>query len=373
MKVAIIGTVGVPASYGGLETLAENLLTHKNRDDIEYRVYCSSKRYKEKRHCYKGARLIYLPLDANGFQSIPYDALSIIHAICTADKLLVLGNSGCIIMPLVRLLSKKKICINIDGLEHRRAKWGKWAKRFLKLSEKMAVRFASVVIADNKAIQDYVRTEYAKKAELIAYGGDNAFTVHDDKLLLDEFSLHPQEYCFMAARIEPENNVEMIIESFKQMPDQKLVIAGRWETSSFGEELRKKYQEYANIKLLDAIYDSQKLSLLRSNCKFYVHGHSAGGTNPSLVEAMAVGLPVVAYDVIFNRETTENKAAYFKNVFELKQQIQLIATAQRMAIGKHMAEIAQKRYTWSNIAAQYESCLGASPVSASKQVHHTKM
>jgi glycosyltransferase involved in cell wall biosynthesis len=356
MKVAIIGTVGIPANYGGFETLAENLLTYKHAENIEYRVYCSSKRYKEKLHSYKGAKLIYFPIQANGFQSIPYDMLSIIHAIFTSDKLLILGVSGCIILPLIRLFSKKTLCVNIDGLEHRRAKWGKLARKFLKISEKIAVRFADVAIADNKAIQEYVHAEYGKESKFIAYGGDDAFTVHDDGLLFNEFSLRPQEYCFMVARIEPENNVEMILEAFSQIPNKKLVIAGRWETSEFGRSIRKKYQGNANTILLDAIYDQTKLSLLRTNCEFYVHGHSAGGTNPSLVEAMSVGLPIIAYDVIFNRETTDNQSFYFRNSTELKDQVKSISVAERNMVGNKMAKIAKEKYTWNNIVAQYEDC-----------------
>jgi glycosyltransferase involved in cell wall biosynthesis len=356
MKVAIIGTVGIPANYGGLETLVENLVMHKSNAKISYCVYCSSKAYKKKIKDYKGAKIIYMPLKANGFQSIPYDIICIIHAVFTAKKILILGVSGCTILPFIRLFSKKHISVNIDGLEHRREKWGKAARFFLKISEKMAVRFADIVIADNKAIQDYVYTNYRKTSKLIAYGGDHAFPVYDDELLQREFGLEPQTYCFMGARIEPENNIEMILEAFRQTPKQKLVIAGRWETSNFGKEMRKKYHEFPNIILLDAIYDQKKLCLLRSNCKFYVHGHSAGGTNPSLVEAMSVGLPVIAYNVVFNRETTENKSLYFNNSEELKNHIQSTTPECRKNIGAVMGNIAKEKYTWRYIVAQYEDC-----------------
>ena len=122
---------------------------------------------------YKGASLKYIPLDANGIQSIFYDILSLIQATRRSDVVLILGVSGCCFLPIYRLFSKKKLIINIDGLEHRRNKWGKWTRRFLRFSEKMAVKYADVVVADNKGIQDYVLEEYGKQAELIAYGGDH--------------------------------------------------------------------------------------------------------------------------------------------------------------------------------------------------------
>jgi glycosyltransferase involved in cell wall biosynthesis len=177
MKVAIIGTVGLPANYGGFETLVENLITHKTNDSISYCVYCSSKNYAEKLREYKGARLVWLPLKANGIQSIPYDIISIVHAVFSSHRLLILGTSGCIVLPFIRLFSRKHITVNIDGLEHRRQKWGKAARMFLKFSEGMAVRFANVVIADNKAIQDYVQSEYGKASQLIEYGGDHAIAI----------------------------------------------------------------------------------------------------------------------------------------------------------------------------------------------------
>lgn len=357
MKVAVIGTVGVPANYGGFETLVENLLDYKNNVDFQYNIYCSSRNYKEKKQCYKGARLIYLPFSANGMQSIIYDLIAIFHAIFTADILLILGTSGCIIMPIVGLLSKKKVIVNIDGLEHRREKWEKLAKKFLKISEKLAVRHANVIIADNKAIQNYIETEYGKEANLIEYGGDNAFVVHNDQLLWDEFGLRPQEYSFKVARIERENNIEMILESFREMPLQKLVIVGNWEKNKFGMAMKNKYKKYSNIAMLNPIYDLFKLNLLRSNCKFYIHGHSAGGTNPSLVEAMSLGLPIIAYDIVFNRETTENKALFFKDSEELKKQLQSAINTDIGRLGEEMGKIARQRYTWRHIVNQYQKLL----------------
>ena len=141
MKVAIIGTVGVPANYGGFETLVEQLVRHNQSEDLQYAVYCSRKSYNNERWVYHGAKTEYVGLNANGIQSIPYDIVSLIKAARQSDVVLILGVSGCAFLPIFRLFSQKRLIINIDGLEHRRDKWNKWARKFLKFSEKQAVRY----------------------------------------------------------------------------------------------------------------------------------------------------------------------------------------------------------------------------------------
>ena len=140
-KISIIGTVGIPAKYGGFETLTE-YLTKNLHNSYELTVFCSGKSYSEKLDRYNGAKLEYINLHANGVQSIPYDIISIFKSLRFADTLLILGVSGCIVLPFVRLFSKKRIVVNIDGLEYKRDKWGKGAKRFLKFSEKIAAKHA---------------------------------------------------------------------------------------------------------------------------------------------------------------------------------------------------------------------------------------
>ena len=173
-KVAIIDIQGVPANYGGFETLVENIIGEHRSGDIEYTIYCSSKDMPQRLDTYKGAKLKYIPLRANGVQSIPYDIIAMIRSIRGFDTILILGVSGCIFLPILRLLSKAKIIVNIDGLEHRRDKWTKSVRKFLLLSEIVAVKNAHIVIADNKGIADYVMWRYKKEARLIAYGGDHA-------------------------------------------------------------------------------------------------------------------------------------------------------------------------------------------------------
>ncbi|MEM8892743.1 MAG: DUF1972 domain-containing protein, partial [Bacteroidota bacterium] len=146
-KLAIIGTVGLPAKYGGFETLAHHLVLNW-KNTFKTSVYCCAKNYprNSRPESWKGARLIYLPCNANGWQSVLYDMMSILHAMLYTDILLILGVSGAIILPLIRLISKKRIIINIDGQEWKRPKWSKWAKAFLKFSEKLAVRYSDEVI-----------------------------------------------------------------------------------------------------------------------------------------------------------------------------------------------------------------------------------
>ena len=355
MKIAIIGTVGVPANYGGFETLVEQLVNHNKSEDLQYTVYCSKKSYCDKRWVYHGARTEYVSLNANGIQSIPYDIISLIKATRQSDTILILGVSGCAFLPIYRLFSKKRLLINIDGLEHKRDKWSKWVRKFLKFSEKQAIKYGDVIITDNQGITDYVRVEYGKESELIAYGGDHVLTEADEdktKAILQKYGLSPQGYSMGLCRIEPENNVHVILEAFEKAK-QPLLFIGNWTKSDYGRSLNEKYKDSKYIKINPAIYDLEILNVLRSNCRLYLHGHSAGGTNPSLVEAMFFGVPIIAFDCIYNRESTENKANYFSSADDLQNLIQEPAK-DFSANAENMMEIANRRYKWSQIAKQYE-------------------
>lgn len=350
-NISIIGTQGVPANYGGFESLVENLIGENKAEDVKYTVFCSSKDMPQQMDQYKGATLKYIPLKANGAQSIPYDILSFLKVPKSADVVLVLGVSGCLILPFYRLFSKKKLVINIDGLEHRREKWGKMAKAFLKFSEKLAVSYADVVVSDNKGIQDYVKEEYGKDSVLIAYGGDHVIRNIDPSFemdVLDRFSLEPGKFAVTVCRIEPENNCHLTLDAFSRT-DKKLIFIGNWNRSEYGRELKDKYSKFSNIIIQDPIYDVDILYALRKKAGLYIHGHSAGGTNPSLVEAMFFGCPILAYDCVYNRESTSSRALYWADSNEL---VALLNDG-RMN-GAVMKQIAEEQYTWKQITRQYE-------------------
>lgn len=351
-KISIVGTVGIPARYGGFETLAENLAIYHNRQVLpcELTVYCTTKGNAERPASYLGAELRYIGLNANGVASIPYDFLSLLSSIWNRSSIiLLLGVSGAIALPLVRLLSSARIVVNIDGVEWKREKWKGLARSFLRLSERMAVRLAHEVVADNAAIAAYVQATYGVACNVIAYGGDHAIAVAEEPI--DELGL-PSRYAFSVCRIEPENNVHLILEAFARQACLAVVIVGNWNNSQYGRELRAAYADASNIYLLDPIYDLGKLKTLRSGAEIYMHGHSAGGTNPSLVEAMHFGKTVFAFDCEFNRATTENKALFFKDVAELCQLLQAWGPSHAQN-GPAMLEIAQRRYTWDAVASAY--------------------
>ncbi len=347
-KVAIIGIVGVPANYGGYETMVDNMLDYTPKH-VKYTVYCSKKAYKEYPKEYKGAKLKYLPFKANGVQALIYDACSILNAYFKNDVIITLGTAGTYVLPLLKLIKKKKIILNYDGHETTRDKFGVMARLLLSFLRKNASRMADVHIADNDAIAPLVKKLYGVDSVVIEYGGDGAFTVKDDQYLKERYGLEAQKYYFNVARIEPENNIHLMLEAFKGMPDKKLVLVGNWHKNQYGEGLLSSFNDCGNIIMLDPIYEKKDINLLRSNCKLYIHPHSVGGTNPSLVEAMYLGLDIVAFDVVYNRATTENKARYFKDVNEL---VALIKD-ESMPNGKIMHEIAQRRYTWKIISDKY--------------------
>lgn len=350
-KIAIIGTVGIPAKYGGFETLAEYLTKYLG-ESLDITVFCSAKSYDTQLSTYNNAKLIYLKFQANGVQSILYDIVSMIKAI-NFDNILILGVSGCVFLPILKKISKAKIIVNIDGLEWKRAKWNKVAKWFLKLSEKLAVKYADIVITDNKVIEDYVKMEYKKDSVLIAYGADHVKKLELSEKLLAQFNFLSTTYAFTVCRIEPENNLHIIVEALAKQQSLPLVIVGNWNSSQYGVELKKRYSHLEHIHLLDSIYEQQILNQIRSNCFIYLHGHSAGGTNPSLIEAMFLGLPIFAYAVDYNRETTEHSAQYFSTANELFNLINQVDNNALHSVGQKMSDIANKRYKWCVISEQY--------------------
>jgi len=358
IKVAIIGTAGIPANYGGFETLAEYLVKYLNKK-FDFIVYCSSYNYEQKMPSYNQAQLIYIPVKANGKSSIVYDCISLIDSIFRARVLLVLGVGGAFLFPFIRLISRKKIIVNIDGLEWKRQKWNSIAKWYLKGQEKIAVAFAHTVITDNGAIQDYVLETQNKTSQLIAYGGDHAYKMSPSKSAMDRFEFLFSFYAFSVCRIEPENNIHLILKAFANTNKVNLVIVGNWNSSNYGKRIKEQYSGHEKIFLIDAIYDQAQLNELRSNCGLYIHGHSAGGTNPSLVEAMSLGLPVLAFDINYNRYTTENHALYFKDVFELEEIIDKIGadSVDLAVIAMNLKSVADKQYTWLNVTNRYEEVI----------------
>jgi len=352
-KISIIGTVGVPASYGGFETLVENLVIYsdQNRRIESLTVYCSAKAYPDGKPRLLNAKLRYIPLGANGVQSIPYDIWCLLSAVWQrADTILLLGVSGAIALPFVRIISSARVVTNIDGVEWKRKKWRGAAKWFLRLSEKLAVRFSHEVIADNQGIADYVAKTYGRPCHVIAYGGDHAIAAKPASI--SQLNL-PDHYAFSLCRIEPENNTHLILEAFSTQSSLPLVFVGNWKSSLYGRELLLKFGAISQLYLLDPIYDLGILRQLRADAKLYIHGHSAGGTNPSLVEMMHFGVPIMAFDCVFNRYTMEGKGTYFDSSKDLQSCLDNFDTNALKVIDVEMQKIAQSQYTWEEIGAQY--------------------
>ncbi|MCE8421203.1 DUF1972 domain-containing protein [Rhodovulum sulfidophilum] len=357
-RIAILGTVGVPAAYGGFETLAENLVRHREtlKTPPDLTVYCAASAFASRPARYRGARLCYLPLRANGAQSMLYDAVSLVDAVlCGHDRLLLLGVSGALALPLVRCFGRARIVTNIDGIEWQRAKWGRLARAVLRASEWAAVRFSDEVITDNAAIARHVATRYGRACHTIPYGGDHARATAPDPAGAEGL---PQSYALALCRIEPENNVALVLEAWSRL-SAPLVFVGNWDASAYGRELKARYGAHPSIRICDPVYDPARLRAIRDRATLYVHGHSAGGTNPALVEMMQFGVPVLAHGCIFNRETTENAALYFDTPDDLIRAVNTLARRPDAArqTGARMREIAERRYRWAEVGAAYFALL----------------
>jgi glycosyltransferase involved in cell wall biosynthesis len=356
-RVAIIGTNGVPASYGGFETLVE-YLTKELRNEFDFTVYCSSiYKKKERLESYNKSKLIYLPLKANGFQSILYDIISTFHAWFKSDILLILGPAAGFILPL-NIFFKKKIITNHGGLnEWEREKLSFFQRKYAYINHKIAGLNSNENIADNIPLKKSLYKSFGVSTNVIEYGGDHINIEEIPSKLLKKYSFLSNSYSLCVARAQIDNNLHLLIETFKELPNNILVIISNWNISNYGKELCKKYQGISNVFLIPAVYDKYDLDVIRSNTELYIHSHSQCGTSPSLVEAMNYNIPIICYDVETNRETTEHKSFYFNDSSSLMSLIKNLSLDNRIELKKNMYNLAKKKYTWKNIANKYANLI----------------
>jgi glycosyltransferase involved in cell wall biosynthesis len=355
-KVAILGTNGLPAKYGGFETLTHHLVENL-KDEFQFIVYCSKTKRNERIQSFNKAELVYFPFKANGWQSVIYDIVTMVHAWFTVDKLLILGSSGSIIFPL-KVFFKKKIILNIGGIDWGRSKWNFVIRKYIRFSEYLCVKFADVVITDNRYIQKIYRETYGVESELIEYGGDHVEYVEPSPEDLEEYPFLSDRYFMSVSRAQSDNNLHLLLSCFVDLPQLKLVLVSNWSTSEYGRDLWQKYHDhYSNIHLLPAIYDSKELDLIRSNSYVYIHTHTFCGTAPSLVEAMNLKLPTICFNAKTNVETTESRSVYFETSKELKEAISSFDDGNLQLNAETMSEIALRRYTWEIIARKYANCI----------------
>lgn len=310
LRIGILGTRGIPNHYGGFEQFAEHLSYGLLQKGHEVYVYNSSLHpYKEKE--WNGVQIIHCR-DWEHKMGTAGQFFYDLNCINDARKrnfdiLLHLGYTSDSIW-YWRWPKNTVNIVNMDGLEWNRSKYNKPTQRFLKWAESLAAKNANVMIADSPSIQDHLMATYGKNPVYIPYGA--APFTQPDALILEKYQLRPQQYFLLIARMEPENNIEMVIRGHLAANHAyPLFIIGNI-TNKFGKYITAKYNAPA-VKFSDAIYDQNELDNLRYFSALYFHGHSVGGTNPSLLEAMACGCRIAAHSNRFNRSVLRDEADYF--------------------------------------------------------------
>jgi len=351
-KVAIVGTNGIPAKYGGFETLTENITKNLN-EKFDFIVYCSNKQKTGLKE-FNNSKLINLPFNANGWQSIIYDTVSLFHAAIKSDVILYLGPGAGFILPIIKLF-RKKIIVNHGGLnEWEREKYSYLQKKYLYFSRKISAKVIDAHIADNMPLVESLKKTFNIDAIKIEYGGDHINKLSKTDKLIEIFPFLYLDYDLSVSRAQKDNNLHVILEAYESIPNRNLVLISNWNVSDYGQKIKAKYfNKYSNIFIVDAIYDQDYLNVIRSNTSLYIHTHSQCGTAPSLVEAMNYNIPIICFDVPTNRATTFNSTLYFKDTKSLVKVISELSEKELDIIKDKLYQIAKDNYTWTIISKKY--------------------
>jgi glycosyltransferase involved in cell wall biosynthesis len=353
MKIAILGTRGVPNHYGGFEQFADFFSVFLAEKGHEVYVYNSHNHpFQEK--MYKGVYLLhqYDPEFKVGTAGqFIYDLNCILDSRKrNFDIILQLGYTSSSVWHF--LLPKKPLIItNMDGLEWKRTKYSKSVQKVLKFAEKLAVKSSDYLVSDSIGIQKYLQNKYQKSSTYIAYGAHQF--LNPEQAVLENYNVKPQEFNMILARLEPENNIEPILDGIVLSETKTpILVIGNHETK-FGNYLKEKFKNTANIRFIGAVYNMNHLDNLRYYSNIYFHGHSVGGTNPSLLEAMASKALILAHNNDFNRAILKENAYYFSTSEDVKNlTLKTKKNDNLQFIENNFLAIAQE-FNWDLINGQY--------------------
>jgi glycosyltransferase involved in cell wall biosynthesis len=356
MKIALLGTRGIPANYGGFETFAEELSTRLAARGHEVTVYCRSNNVSRVGSAYRGVRLVLLPtLPHKYFDTLAHTFLSTLHLLLRRFDVVVYCNgANAVFTPLPRLLGMPTV-LNVDGLERQRRKWNALARGWYRLSERLSSWFPNTVVSDAKVIQQYYAETYGKSTHCIAYGA--AAGQVESTETLGRWGLQPEEYFLYVSRMEPENNALLVVKAFERTTvAKKLVMVG---DAPYAADYIRQVKQTSDPRVLfsGAVY-GQGYRELQSHCFAYIHATEVGGTHPALIEAMGRGCVVLYLDTPENREVAGGVGVAYRHdesaLAEAMESVASLPEEKRRQMGCAALESARRRYDWEAVVDAYE-------------------
>ena len=358
MKIALIGTRGIPNQYGGFEQFAEILSQNLAQKGHQITVYCSANHpYKEQE--FNGVRLIHKFDPENKIGTAGqfiYDLLCILDARKRDfDIIYMLGYTSSSIWQRILVNTRTVVLTNMDGLEWLRSKYSPKVKHFLKFAEKLAVKYSDYLVADSIGIQSYLKNKYNVDSIYLPYG--SYLFNSPDITLIENSEVSKYGYDLVIARFEPENNIELILDAFSlSNTKRQILLIGDYSRTEFGKRMFSFYNSDKRIRFMGPIYDQTVLNNLRHFSNLYFHGHSVGGTNPSLLEAMGSSALICYHDNEFNHVIVGDDGFRFSDFATLTQ---LINNSEKSNYLNYITNNQRKIstvYSWENICGQYEAC-----------------
>jgi rhamnosyltransferase len=373
MKIAIIGCRGIPAKYGGFETFAQGLTENLVKNGYDVTVSCEYEPAESRKDEYKGAILDYFPVKPpkNYFLRKVYENLSDIYFLIKLsrehDLIYFLGIEVGMFLFIPKIINRRSmVLVNIDGVMWQRSKFNLLERWLLKINHDLATVFADKIIVDAQAMKNYVNKKYLDKTAYLSYGIDipKRITWNIDMLEFlksnTSIKISPGNYYLVVARLEPENNIHIIIDAFVQSKmDIPLLVVGDFTSEAYKEKIESIAKDCAGpgVVFLGSIYNQKLLNMLRQNCCTYIHGHSVGGTNPSLLEAAISRNIIMAHDNSFNREVCGTSAVYFKNEIDLSRKMKSVYKHRQsyLKLKDDVYHRVKNNYLWNKITEGYLS------------------
>ncbi len=357
MKIAILGTRGIPASYGGFETFAEQLSTRLVARGHDVTVYCRAHYVSPRQIEYKGVRLKVLPtIRHKYFDTVVHAGLSALHAAALRrfDAALICNAANAPFAPVLRAAGVP-VAINVDGLEHKRRKWNWLGQNYYRVAERLSVWLPNETVTDARVIQDYYLAKYRASSTMIAYGAE--VERRADRQAVARWGVEPNRYVLYVSRLEPENNAEMVIEAFRRVrtPQKLLVVGDAPYAHEYIAKLRALARRDRRIVFTGFVF-GDAYRALQQNAFCYVHATEVGGTHPALLEAMGYGNCVLTLATPENVEVTGDAAIHYRDTADLAAQLQKVLRG-----GATVAQYRQRaqarvreRYNWEHVVDQYE-------------------